>query len=245
MIRFSGWCKRFVVAVALGLPWLVPATRAHADGEIEQRLVQPVSLKKSINRNTPLKELLEFLSDRYDLTILIDTKAFKDLDKDSEIEDAPVYLPKLSKVPLRTVLKVLLKQVNGTYAIKKGYVEVVPAPRQRDQERPAVKDSKEEKELRTKLAKPTTLEEGIKANTPFKEVLEFLSARYELNIVMDIWAFGQWAKIADLEDAPVKLQQVKNITLEEILRLVLKQVHSTYRLEDNVILIIPEEKKDK
>src|SRR5262249_23641567 len=44
---------------------------------LAKKLEQPIDLEKGIDKDTPLKDALEFLSDRYDLTILIDTEAFK------------------------------------------------------------------------------------------------------------------------------------------------------------------------
>ncbi|TMQ29437.1 MAG: hypothetical protein E6K70_25685, partial [Planctomycetota bacterium] len=73
---------------------------------MREKLSKPISLDKAIDKNTPLKDALEFLSDRYDLTILIDTPAFKQEQVDN-VEDLPVGLPRMSQVSLSTVLRLL------------------------------------------------------------------------------------------------------------------------------------------
>src|SRR5262249_4675753 len=89
---------------------------------------------KGIDPNTPLKDALEYFSDHYNLTILINTAAFK-ADKEGEeaagdVEAAPVKLPKMSNIALGTALRMLLAQVppNGaTYLIRRDFIEVTTA----------------------------------------------------------------------------------------------------------------------
>jgi hypothetical protein len=98
--------------------------------ELKTKLEKPINLEKGFEPNTQLKDALEFLSDRYDLTILIDTKAFEDDLQVKEIETQPVKLPKMIGVSLGTVLRLLLSQVNGTYILRREFVEVTTGQRQ-------------------------------------------------------------------------------------------------------------------
>jgi hypothetical protein len=68
-----------------------------------------------IDPNTPLKEALGFIAERYGITILIDTEAFKADVGEADVENKPVKLPKLVDVKLRTVLLAILSQVQGDY----------------------------------------------------------------------------------------------------------------------------------
>jgi len=103
------------------------AGRAAAN-RIKEKLATPVNLDKGIDANTPLKDALEFLADRYDLTLIIDSKAFEAIGV-QKVEEQPVALPKMVGVSMTTVLRLLLAQIKGdvytgTYLIRRDYIEV-------------------------------------------------------------------------------------------------------------------------
>jgi hypothetical protein len=102
-------------------------SRAARVRQVHTKLEQLVTVD-GFEANTPLKEALGFLSERFDLTILIDTTAFKDELQIMEPENQPVKLPKLVNVPLRTVLRRTLEQGSADYHVDAdGIVEVLPA----------------------------------------------------------------------------------------------------------------------
>src|SRR5262249_6537692 len=73
---------------------------------LKTKLSSPITLDKGIEANTPLKEALEFLSDKFDVTILVNSPAFKQEGTDA-VEDLPVRLPRMTGVSLGTVLRLL------------------------------------------------------------------------------------------------------------------------------------------
>jgi DNA-directed RNA polymerase subunit K/omega len=79
---------------------------------LRKKLEISVNLDKGIDASTPLKDAIEFLSDRYDLTMLIDSKAFEAIGV-QKVEEQPVQLPKMVGVSMRTVLRLLLAQIKG------------------------------------------------------------------------------------------------------------------------------------
>jgi hypothetical protein len=98
---------------------------AHA---LRETLAKHVTLDKGIPPSTTLNDALEFLSDRYDLTILVDNNAFAAIGVQKP-EETPVQLPRMSGVPLSTVLRLLVGQVKGdvyvgAYQINGGHIEV-------------------------------------------------------------------------------------------------------------------------
>jgi Mg-chelatase subunit ChlD/tetratricopeptide (TPR) repeat protein len=95
---------------------------------MKNKLARPVTLDKGIEANTPLREALEFISDRYDVTVLVDTQAFKAEGNDT-VEETPVKLPKMNGVSLATVLRLLTAQANGTYLVRRDYIEVTTGRR--------------------------------------------------------------------------------------------------------------------
>jgi hypothetical protein len=92
-------------------------------------LFEPIDLDKG--GKMPLKDVLEFLSDRYDVAIILDYSAFQKADKEVIIDDAPVFLPVQKGVKLGEVLKSLLKQVGADYEVIDGAIIVAP-PKKKD-----------------------------------------------------------------------------------------------------------------
>lgn len=96
--------------------------------QIQEKLSKPVNLEKGIDENTALKDALDFLADRYDLTIIIDAKAFEAIGV-AKVEEQPVKLPRMVGVSMATVLRLLLAQVKGdvytgTYLVRRDFIEV-------------------------------------------------------------------------------------------------------------------------
>lgn len=126
-----------VCAVAGGSPAAPevgnPAKRANeatAAKAIRDRLSKPITLEKGIEASTTLREALEFISERIDLTIVVDAQAFKAEGIDA-IEDVRIQLPKMIGVKLSTALRLLLTQVDAAYLIRSNYIEVTTVKRTR------------------------------------------------------------------------------------------------------------------
>src|SRR5438552_8942547 len=97
-----------VLFLGMSVPFL-PA-QAQAQSEVEANLEGQAYLEKGIDANTPLKDVMEFLKDRYDISIVIDTQAFKAKGIE-DVEGSAIHLPKLIRVNLGTILQVTLKQI--------------------------------------------------------------------------------------------------------------------------------------
>jgi tetratricopeptide (TPR) repeat protein len=93
--------------------------------KIRDRLNSPVTLEKPVE-NAPLRDVLEYLSDKYELTFIVDTQAFEQagVGGGRNVEDSQVRLPKMPGVTLGTIMRFLLSQVNGTYLIRRDYIEI-------------------------------------------------------------------------------------------------------------------------
>jgi hypothetical protein len=89
---------------------------------IRDKLLQPASIEKPID-GAPLKDVLEFLSEKYELTFIVDTQAFDRIGKRT-VEDEQVRLPKMPGVALGTILRFILSQVNGSLIIRRDYIEI-------------------------------------------------------------------------------------------------------------------------
>jgi hypothetical protein len=92
-----------------------------------EKLDQPITI--DFEPNTPLREALTFIADRYGMTILLDDEAFKVDSGQPDVNGQPIKLPKLVSVRLRTALRALLEQVNGDYYVKDDVLMVIPRQR--------------------------------------------------------------------------------------------------------------------
>ena len=73
------------------------------------------------------------------------------------------------------------------------------------------------------LAQRIDLPKGIEANTPLKDVLEFLGKDSKVNIVVDANAFTGIG-VQKVEEQPVQLSAMKNVRRATVLRLLLGQL---------------------
>jgi len=79
------------------------------------------------------------------------------------------------------------------------------------------------KALRARLNQPITLENGIDANTPLKDALDFLGEQAKVQFLIDSNAFAAIG-IQKVEEQPVQLPKMKEVSLARVLRLLLGQV---------------------
>ncbi len=84
------------------------------------KLSKPVTLDKGLDEMT-FVEAKYYFEDRFDLTILVNERAFP---KGSKTLAAHVKLDKMSGVTLRTVLQMLLDQFGGIYIVHPEYIEI-------------------------------------------------------------------------------------------------------------------------
>ena len=219
---------------------------ARAQKKLQEKVDKSITLDKGIPQDTRLADALEFLSDRYDMTILVDTAAFKKQLKIDDVEDRKVHLSRMTGVRLGMVLQLLARQVGGTYEVRDDYIEIMPLQKGKKSAPKKSADvwEKATKRVRDRLDKPISLEKTVFRNTPIKDALEFLSGRYDITIIVDYSAFkGEKERV--IEDAPVTLPVQKNVKLAEILKQVLNQVGTKYEIIDGAILVVPLMDKEK
>jgi hypothetical protein len=103
----------------------------HVEGKIvsgsqgrrwRQKLDQPVTIE--FEQNTPFRETMNYISERYKMTILIDKESFQ-ADQNSDIENQPVKLPRLVDVKLVAGLRATLLQVGADFYTRGDVMTVV------------------------------------------------------------------------------------------------------------------------
>jgi hypothetical protein len=249
-----------VFAVASIVPWGVmaqapqkqSASEDDAHQDLRARLQKPLTLKEGMSNST-LQDSLEILSCFFDVRIRIDNAAFQNQLKAEAVGDQGVWLPKQSEVPMGVILGALVGQVGGTFELNKDGILVVPAPKgttlverltltgpgkSKLMERPLSTRSKQAVQLHKKLSKPVTLEKGIEANTTLQDTVEYLGDLFDLNIILDDWAFKSIG-VDRISDQPISMAGLENVPLRTLLDHLCKQINSTCVVADNMIVIVP------
>ena len=77
----------------------------------------------------PLREAIAYLQDRYNIPIIVDTEAFKEIGT-PDVLSTDVQMPKVANISLGTVLRLLLAPLQGTYIIRREFIEITTGTRQ-------------------------------------------------------------------------------------------------------------------
>jgi hypothetical protein len=88
-----------------------------------EKLDQLVTIE--FDQNTPLREVVSHISERFSMTILIDKQSFQ-ADQNPEVEIQPVKLSQLVDAKLTTAVRATLAQVGGDFYTKGDVLVVVP-----------------------------------------------------------------------------------------------------------------------
>jgi hypothetical protein len=192
------------------------------DRALREKLAQTIELKKGIGPNATLQDALDFLSDRYQFKVTIDSKAFV-AGGQAKPEEEAVQLPRMSAVGLASALSLVAGQVslnNGTigcWRIRGGVVVVTTDVL------PEFFDSPAAPGLRKKLDTPITLDKGIPAKSTLNDALGLLCEKYDLPLVVDVGSF-EAIGVQKLPEAPVGLPAQKDVKLVDVLGALVAQV---------------------
>jgi hypothetical protein len=170
--------------------------RDAAERELRRKLDIQITLEKGIDPKTPLSDALEYLSDRYDLTISLDSKAFE-TGGVPKVREHAVQLPRMAGIRLSTALRLLLGQVQldngmiGGYRVNGSTLEIVPI----EPSEPAA-DALPRK-VWQRLLRPVgwpqgeaRLAEDRTYGITFAETLDMIRARYGEKVTVDKQAFA-------------------------------------------------------
>ena len=102
---------------------LRPARKA-----LQENLRRQVDVKQGFKLGTPLAKALSEFGDRYDLTIVVDARAFE-LARVKDIEKRAVRLASMGPVRLEEALAKLLESAGAAFVLRDELVLVVPAER--------------------------------------------------------------------------------------------------------------------
>jgi RNA polymerase sigma factor (sigma-70 family) len=88
------------------------------------KLSEVVNIDQTFD-NIPLREVLYYLGDRFDVTFIVDVQSFDRDTGNLKVEEHLVRLPKMPGVSLSTILRYVLTQVQGTLLVRNDHLAVV------------------------------------------------------------------------------------------------------------------------
>jgi len=189
--------------------------------QLVKKLATPVNLDRGVDAGTPLKDALEFLNDRFEVPILVDSAAFKAEGLDS-VEEIAVKLPRMTAVRLSTVLRLLLDQVKGTYMIRSEYIEVTTLAQARPEGWPG-----NESEVGRALLPLVNAEFDRR---PLQEALKELSNASDISVIVD-------RRVGEKEAKTPVTATLKNVPLGTAVRLLADMAGLGSILVDNVLYV--------
>jgi hypothetical protein len=90
------------------------------------------------------------------------------------------------------------------------------------------------KELIARLAKPISFENGIPANTPLRDALDYISEQARVPFIVDTKAFERIG-VQKVEEQPVQMEIMTDVRLADVLRLLLCQVKGDVYVGDYLL----------
>lgn len=158
-----------------------PAKKTDPTEKILDVLATEFALKEGFNANeTPLFELLQDLSKKYGVTIVIDEISFKAGGRPNIREERPTFAATtLGDLTVHQFLSTALTSLGATYLIKNGAIEVVDARHAGKVTKSAVS---EDEDGRVRLNEP--LVSAVAKEKPLNEVVAKIAAMYDLTVVV-------------------------------------------------------------
>ncbi|MCE9531530.1 MAG: hypothetical protein K8T89_10475 [Planctomycetes bacterium] len=195
------------------------AKNQHVDDrdEIANKLLERVTLKDPL-KNTPLSEVIEFLSDKYEINVIVDAKSFGggpnmgvalNANEDEAFMKQPINVPALKNVRLGTILKIVADQIEGVYLIQPDHIQIVSPARAFTLTNPPLKvnlrDEDEPAEDNNKLIRATAFVTANYGERPLQDALKDIEVRTSRTIVLANQAAekGKTPVTARLTNVPV------------------------------------------
>jgi hypothetical protein len=205
-------------------------------------LDQRADLAKPVD--IPLRDFLDYISEKYRVTVRLDEAGFKKAGID-KARERHVRLPKLPEVPLALLLEAAASQIGGTVRQSRGEITIAPGKREFTSILGPASD-----DLKKKLAAKIDISKPVE-NAPLHELIHFFSDQGGATIVVAEWLFpatkpsnagnpadnvagGMW-RFSDVRyNLPAESR-----SLEKWLDFLATQIKGTVVARENVILIVP------
>ena len=190
------------------------AKPAHTSAQYEEKLDKPFDFEGF--ENTPLAEVLEFLSDRFNLPIFLNRDAFIALGYEDP-SNTKITLPKMKGMKLGQLLDRVVAQAIAAYLVRSSGIEVTTPIHAMPGEWSSLP--------RDQLPTGTVVFE----NWPLSEAMEELAETTGINIVID-------PRAGDKAKRPLTVR-MKNVPVDTLVQLLANMAELKAIIMDNVFYI--------
>lgn len=158
-----------------------PAKKTDPTEKILDVLATECVLKEGLNVNeVPLFELLQDLSKKYGVTVVIDENSFRAAGRPNIREEKPTFsTPDLGNLTVHQFLNATLTSLGATYLIKNGTIEIVDTKHAGKVTKSGVS---EDEDGRVRLNEP--LVSAVVKEKPLNEVVAKIAETYDLTVVV-------------------------------------------------------------
>jgi hypothetical protein len=182
--------------------------------------------------DTPLSDVAAYLHDLHHIEIRIDRDALRA----EGIED-PLVTQNLAGISLQSGLRLMLRDLDLTYLVR-GNVLWITTPQQAAAtgagDSTVELDGRNEKRIAEALKQPTQVEF---VDTPLSDVVDYLKDLHKVEIQFDYRALAGKVTQAQPWESPPITMNLKRLSLQSALRLMLRQQDMDYVIRDEVLLI--------
>jgi len=221
----------------------VSVSVADTQEPLQTRLQKNVNLPKGIEANTRFQDAVDQVAERWKLDIQVDVQLFRKRGM-QDVQNQLITLPRLVDVRLATILDLVARQVDGACMTTKDRLMIVPRAATGGAKAggyrpfPVVATKTADVGLRAKLDKQVSFDKGNNARLPLAEALHLLADHCAVNIVIDGVAFKA-ARTKNVSKQSVEFAKIDNVRLGDVLDQLCSQAKSGYRVQDNIIWIVP------
>jgi hypothetical protein len=187
-----------------------------------------------------LKDLLEYLADRYEIKFVVDAPAFA-TEKIELPGSRKVQLPKLPGVSLDTVLRYLLAQTDAVFEFRGQAIVILPN-REGTKHRNFPPDSQAQpaarKAMRDKIAKlKFTVSKDFDGE--LKEILEGISDQHGISIIIDAAEFRHARSVDAVDRTEIKLKAGTSTVPQALDKIVGQIKKGRYEIFGDHVRILP------
>jgi WD40 repeat protein len=205
---------------------------------LRRKLECKATLEKGFAAGTALSGVLDFLSDRYDMSIRVDAESFQRIGK-TRFENTKVSLQPLAGVRLEVVLYLLLDPIGADWEMREGVLWIVPLAKPRDlADRLQLSPRYFRERIQQKLETRSTLKDGIAAGTPLAQALATIGNKVDISFLIDQTAFER-AGIKDIDKEPTRLAEQTEVPTRQMLEELLKPLGATVVLREEMAIVVP------
>lgn len=195
-ISIVGWLSTPMMPAAPSAPQKAESKAPIDDrDDLMNKLMDRITIDKPM-RGTTLRDVLAYLDDRLDLTILVDYKSFDNqgggavaLNADEEsIINQLVTLPAMKNVRVATILKNVADQIDAVYLLEPDHIKFVSLSRAETLTRPAKHANVDENDMATEnqadLVRSVALLNVNLQDKPLQDALREVESRTNRTIVL-------------------------------------------------------------